>query len=78
MLGVYSGSLVRPLVRPLVCVIGLAALSACGGGPSGAPAFKDTIPLPEEPMVTRTPSAGAYGGRFVIAQTTGPRRRSTR
>jgi peptide/nickel transport system substrate-binding protein len=69
MVGGYAGG----LVRSLVCGICVAALAACGGGPSGAPAFKDTIPLPEEPLVTRMPSPGSYGGRFVIAQTSGPR-----
>jgi peptide/nickel transport system substrate-binding protein len=69
MTGGYTGS----FVRAVACLFGLTALPACGGGPAGVAPFKDTLPLPEEPMVTRMASAGAYGGRFVIAQTSGPR-----
>lgn len=56
-----------------LCAIALAALSACGGGRRESPVFQDTRPLPEEPMVVPTKSIGTYGGRFVLAETNGPK-----
>ena len=62
----------KPLLRTTVCALAIAA-AACGGRKSDAPAFQDTHPLPEEPLVVRTASIGTYGGRFVLAETSGPR-----
>src|SRR5258708_5438354 len=53
--------------------LALAASIACSGRASENATFKDTHPLPEEPMVTRAASVGSYGGRFVVAQTVGPK-----
>lgn len=49
------------------------ATVACGGGRSEAPPYVDPHPLPEEPLVIEAPEIGAYGGRFVIGTTSGPR-----
>ncbi len=56
-------------------VLAAGALAACGRGGSSAPAeaYKDQHPLPEEPLVAAMPGAGAYGGRFVIGETVGPK-----
>jgi hypothetical protein len=51
----------------------LATAAACGGGRTETAPYQDPHPLPEEPMVMTAPEIGAYGGRFVIAQTTAPR-----
>ena len=63
------------LLRTVTFGLMLVALSSCGGGgtTSDAPAFVDSHPLPEEPMVVSAEAIGTYGGRFVIAQTSGPR-----
>src|SRR5438105_3726692 len=58
-----------------VCLaIGLLAASACGGGKTTlAPEFHDTLPLPEEPLVTTVPAVGRYGGRYVMGSISPPR-----
>ena len=57
----------------LAAALAVLACACGGGGRNETPAFKDTNPPPEEPMAVRMASVGAYGGRFVIAQTTGPK-----
>jgi peptide/nickel transport system substrate-binding protein len=53
------------------------SLAACGGSDRSsereAAAVREQKPLPEEPLVARTPEIGTYGGRFVLGETTGPR-----
>jgi peptide/nickel transport system substrate-binding protein len=60
-------------LRAVVLWIAAALAVACGGGPSDAPPYEDPHPLPEEPLVVEAPEIGAHGGRFVIAQSNGPR-----
>jgi peptide/nickel transport system substrate-binding protein len=57
------------------CALALLILvSACGGSRSGSPTpYEDPHPLPEEPLVVDMPEIGAHGGRFVLAQSAGPR-----
>src|SRR5437870_4320660 len=52
--------------------LALATFAGCREG-GAAVSFKDTHALPEEPMVVSMPSIGTYGGRFVLAQTVGPK-----
>jgi peptide/nickel transport system substrate-binding protein len=62
------------MVRAATGALLLALAAACGGGGrTETTPYQDPHPLPEEPMVVEAPSIGAYGGRFVIAQTSGPK-----
>lgn len=61
-------------VAPACALSGVVLLAAaCGGSASESTAFVDTNPLPEEPLIVEAPTIGAYGGRFVIAGTAGPK-----
>ncbi len=52
----------------------LIPIAACGrSGSNATPPYVDPHPLPEEPLVVTAPEVGAYGGRFVIGQASGPR-----
>jgi len=62
----------KSFLKSAICMFALAAV-ACGGRKSEGPAFQDPHPLPEEPMVMRAASIGRYGGRFVLAETSGPK-----
>ena len=62
----------KSLLATTICAVSLMAVG-CGGGRSETPPYQDPHPLPEEPMVLDMPSIGTYGGRFVIAQTNGPK-----
>ena len=48
--------------------------TACGSrrADEGA-AYKDAIPPPAEPLTRTLPTVGRYGGRFIMAQTNGPK-----
>ncbi|HUR36022.1 MAG TPA: ABC transporter substrate-binding protein [Vicinamibacterales bacterium] len=61
----------------LGCAIAIASAAACGGSggraDAPAPVVREQKPLPEEPRVDTSGEIGTYGGRFVLAQTTGPK-----
>ena len=62
----------------LGCAAALVCTAACGGdadSDSGAPnaVTREQKPLPEEPRVETVEAIGTYGGRFIIAETTGPK-----
>lgn len=59
----------------IVLAASLASAGGCGGRRTAQQAeeYKDTQPLPAEPMVVDAPTIGKYGGRFVFGQTTSPR-----
>jgi peptide/nickel transport system substrate-binding protein len=65
----------RLRTRLLALVVIGAALTAiaCGGGTRRSATVREQKPLPEEPLVTTVATVGAYGGRFVIGQTSSPR-----
>lgn len=51
-----------------------AALAAgCGGAGTAGSRFVDSQPMPADAMTVTAPEIGTYGGRFVIAQTSGPK-----
>jgi len=57
----------------LAVVLG-SALAGCGGKPGAAGTARvDTRPLPADTMTLALPELGAYGGRFVIGQTSSPK-----
>lgn len=60
-------------LRVLALGLLVSVAAACGGGRSEAPPYQDPHPLPEEPMVVTAAEIGAYGGRFVLGTTNGPR-----
>src|SRR5687768_9775890 len=35
--------------------------------------YRDTIPIPEEPLILEAPETGRHGGRFVLARAAGPK-----
>src|SRR5687767_291969 len=47
--------------------------AGCGSRGTASEGYDDPHPLPADAMVTTAPEVGTYGGRFVIAQTTGPK-----
>ena len=49
------------------------AAAGCGGQGGASSAFRDTHPLPADTMTVPTAEIGHYGGRFVLAQTSGPK-----
>src|SRR4051812_31970322 len=62
----------------LGCAAALVCMAACGdGGDVGndapAAAAREQKPLPEEPRVESGEEIGTYGGRFIIAETSGPK-----
>lgn len=58
----------------IVClVVGVLTGSGCRRRTAEVAAYKDAIPLPAEPRVTRVATIGRYGGRFVIGQTGNPK-----
>ncbi len=61
-------------VRGLLTVAAIALLLAtCGGGGGSAAPAREQKPLPAEPRVSTLPTAGAYGGRFILGQTVAPK-----
>lgn len=63
-------------VTAALCLVLCLALGMAGcGGRTGAAgsAFKDTHPLPVDTLTVLMDEVGAYGGRFVLAQTSPPR-----
>jgi peptide/nickel transport system substrate-binding protein len=60
------------LALVLAAVAGLFA-AGCGGGGVAGSTFRDTHPLPQDTMTVAVPEIGRYGGRFVLAQTIGPK-----
>lgn len=51
-----------------------ALLAGCGGKASQAGStYVDKLPMPVDTMLVDTEEVGRYGGRFVIAQTAGPK-----
>lgn len=55
----------------LLLVVALAAGCGTGGGPAAA--WRDSHPLPLDTLTVDMPTTGSYGGRFVFAQTSGPK-----
>jgi peptide/nickel transport system substrate-binding protein len=62
----------RRLAVVLVVPLVLAAFG-CRRTATDAAVYKDEIPPPEEPLVKQLPATGAYGGRFVLAETNNPK-----
>ncbi len=61
-------------MRTLALALLIPIAAACGSGRSGSSApYEDPHPLPEDPLVINAPEIGAYGGRFVIPASSGPR-----
>jgi peptide/nickel transport system substrate-binding protein len=54
-------------------VVGATLAAACGGGGGRTEVTRPQLPVPEEPETIQVKTVGAYGGRFVIAQTSGPK-----
>jgi peptide/nickel transport system substrate-binding protein len=51
----------------------ILAVGGCGGTQRPKPAARVEIPLPPDTLQFDAPELGAYGGRFVIAQTSDPK-----
>src|SRR5262245_49898701 len=64
---------VRFLGLAAILWLATALLSGCGGAGQAKSAYKDTVPLPAEPLVVEMAEPGTYGGRFVFAETAPPR-----
>jgi peptide/nickel transport system substrate-binding protein len=58
------------LVVVLVCAV---AGTGCRRRTAETTEYSDPHPLPEDPLVVKAPTVGKYGGRFVFAETNGPR-----
>src|SRR5262245_11721440 len=64
----------RALVRLWVGLALLApVVSGCSRTGGAANAYRDEHPLPADTLQLPAATIGAYGGRFVLAQTTGPK-----
>jgi peptide/nickel transport system substrate-binding protein len=50
-----------------------ALVAGCGETHGPAATWRDTHPLPADTMTVDMPSTGTYGGRFIYAQTAGPK-----
>src|SRR5882672_8585318 len=61
------------LVGSCLGVACVATLSSCGNSGNASVAFHDTHPLPADTMTFAMDETGAYGGRFVIGETLGPK-----
>lgn len=64
----------------LGCSLVAVVTAGCGGsggsstsGTAQPPVVREQKPLPEEPRIEQLASVGAYGGRFVLGQTSGPK-----
>ena len=66
-----------PVTHKFLLTVLLAASLASAGGcrrrTAPAEEYKDTQPLPAEPMIVEAPTVGKYGGRFVFGATNSPR-----
>ncbi len=63
----------QAILAPLIASGLGALLSGCGGGGMAGATFRDTHPLPADTMTVQVAEIGRYGGRFVQAQTNGPK-----
>jgi peptide/nickel transport system substrate-binding protein len=64
----------RSIATKLAVFTIVIVAAACGGRRAAeAPAYKDEMPRPEEPLVRQLPEVGRHGGRFILSETNNPR-----
>jgi peptide/nickel transport system substrate-binding protein len=66
-------SVTHKFLLTVLLAASLASAGGCRRRTAPVEEYKDTQPLPAEPMVVDAPTIGKYGGRFVFGETSNPR-----
>ena len=66
-------SVTHKFLLTVVLAASIATAGGCRRRTAPVEEYKDTQPLPAEPMVVDAPTVGKYGGRFVFGETITPR-----